>query len=735
MVLKRSSVWLLIGMIILSMVLPSLQAMAKEGEKSVDTSLASEEIEDSNEDVEVVEADEVEVEVIEKIEPTETAEPKKTVVDEKMEILVSSQWVNVPKGENPSPVTLSLVNTQTGEQVKSVTLANGEKSYLFDGLSKYGKDGSLNKYGLKSSEVANYKTTIDNYTATHTYIQSEAKDESAVEETKEIDKKLVAIMPMAIANPGHYNIGSNSIVVPSKIEGVSTNAHTLSELVWSNGDIVYAAIKSTHALEHMVLNGVITTAMDQYNANISIFVNRVEYKPNGLNGNTDDSHWTVFKFNLADLKLDDSGKYTFFVKGIGKGHDVGGTLLFEIPKENITGEKFWVGGTERPAITLQLKRHVSSGTKVDVETGVVNGNEATPWKYKWEKVSKYDPYGRQYIYTVDEVNIPPNYTKSLDGLRVTNTYDPTLVFVNVNKVWIGPATESVTIKLYADNVDTGKTVVLNGNNSWRDVFTGLNKFNDRSGDKINYSVEEVAIDGYSTVKTVAENGFTFTNTNDAKITVDVVKEWDGRKTDFVTITLVADGVDTTQTLVLNKDNDWGGSFKNLRRYDATSGKEIEYSVREKDVPDGYEVSYSPLVNGKITVTNTEKVGSLKVIKVDEDEELLSGATFELRDANGNLIGTETTGSSGEAYFGNLSWGDYQLIETKAPNGYRKLLQPISITIGPGDLLHIEKTVVNTKTGWQIPKTGGIGTAGFYGFGALVMALTLGFFLRKRKPTE
>jgi LPXTG-motif cell wall-anchored protein len=194
-------------------------------------------------------------------------------------------------------------------------------------------------------------------------------------------------------------------------------------------------------------------------------------------------------------------------------------------------------------------------------------------------------------------------------------------------------------------------------------------------------------------------------------------------------------VDTTQTLVLNKDNDWGGSFKNLRRYDATSGKEIEYSVREKDVPDGYEVSYSPLVNGKITVTNTEKVGSLKVIKVDEDEELLSGATFELRDANGNLIGTETTGSSGEAYFGNLSWGDYQLIETKAPNGYRKLLQPISITIGPGDLLHIEKTVVNTKTGWQIPKTGGIGTAGFYGFGALVMALTLGFFLRKRKPTE
>jgi hypothetical protein len=545
MVLKRSSVWLLIGMIILSMVLPSLQAMATEGAKSVDTSEPSEKIEDSTEEVGVVEAAEAdEVEVVEKTEPTETAEPKKTVVDEKIEILVSNLWVNVPKADNPPSITLSLVNTQTGEQVKTATLANGEKSYLFGGLSKYGKDGSLIRYGLKSSEVANYKTTIDIYTATHTYIQSEAKAESAVaepeeavaKETKEIDEKLVAVMPMAIANPGHYTIDPNAIVVPSKIEGVSTNAHTLSELVWSNGDIVYAAIKSTHALQHMVLNGVTTTAMDQYNAHIPIFVAGAEYKPDGLSGNTKDSHWTVFKFNLASLELDDSGKYPFKVKGIGGGHDVDGNLIFQIPKADVEGKKAWVGGTERPAITLQLKKHVGQEAKVDVRTGVVNGNESSPWTYKWLQLNKYDPYGREYIYTIDEKDIPPNYVKTLNGLTVTNKYDPTLVSINVNKVWIGPATESVTIKLYADNVDTGKTVVLNGNNAWRDVFTGLNKFNDRSGNKINYSVEEVAIAGYSTVKTVAENGFTFTNTNDAKITVDVVKEWDGRKTDFVTIT-------------------------------------------------------------------------------------------------------------------------------------------------------------------------------------------------------
>ena len=195
------------------------------------------------------------------------------------------------------------------------------------------------------------------------------------------------------------------------------------------------------------------------------------------------------------------------------------------------------------------------------------------------------------------------------------------------------------------------------------------------------------------------------------------------------------GVDTTQTLVLNEDNDWAGSFLDLRKYDATTGEEIMYSVVEYDVPEGYEVSYSTGDNGEYIVTNTEIVGSLTVLKINEANEALAGATFELLGADGKSIGIETTDSSGVVHFSDLAWGDYQLIETKAPDGYRKLLQPISITIGPGDSLHIEERVVNTEIGWEIPKTGGIGTAGFYGFGALVMALTLVFFLRKRKPTE
>ncbi|WP_172370595.1 Cna B-type domain-containing protein [Sporosarcina jiandibaonis] len=735
MVLKRSSVLLLIGMIILSIVLPSLQAMAKEGEKSDDTSQASEEIEDS--------AEEVEVKVVGKTEPIETTEPEKTVVDEKVDILVSNQWINVPESENPPSVKLYLVNKQTGEQVKSVTLGNVETSYLFGGLDKYDGDGALIEYAVKSGEVKGYETSVKNYTVTHSYIVLEKEEEISLGDDKVVgiddSARKTAVNTATIAScPGDtYEFDDSSVVVPIEIEK-STNDHTRSRIIWTNGNIVYAAINSTHKLKSMVLNGKSSMGMDQYNPTTKIYVNCIEYDPKvGIQGNTDDAHWTVFKFDLLELGLGDSEVYKFSVTSVqGGGHDIKeGNLLFKIPKKDVKGKKTWVGGTERPAITLMLMRQGK-----EFKSAIVNGTESpTAWAHTWTDVPVSDAYGRKYEYTVDEKTVPVNYVKLVELIGnewiVTNTYTPTLFNIEVEKKWIGPAAGSVTIKLFADDIDTGKMLDLNDANEWRASFSNLKEFHHITGEKINYRVEEVAIAGYSTLKTMTEKGFIFTNTNDEKISVDVVKEWDGRKTSSVTIKLLANDEDTSQTLLLNENNGWKGSFSDLRKYDAISGEEIRYSVVEQNVPDGYAVSYSPLVNGKIIVTNTEVVGSLKVLKVNESGEVLEGATFELWVKDGDHVGTKTTNSSGEIDFEGLAWGEYQLIETNAPNGYRKLLQPIEITIGPGDLLHIEKTVVNTLSGWIIPKTGGIGAAGFYGFGALLMVLTLGFFLRRRKPNE
>lgn len=609
------------------------------------------------------------------------------------------------------------------------------------------------------------------------------------------------ISPMAIGTPGHYTIDPNSIVVPAKIEGVSTNAHTLTEMLWANGDTVYFAVKATHNIQYMELNGVRSTVFDVYNPWISIFVDGTEYEPQGLSGNTKDAHWTVFKFNLADLNLDESGRYTFFIKGIGGGHDVGGHILIELPKTDVEGKKVWIGGTVRPAITLQLMGQVSGEEKHVLATGVVDGKETPAWTYNWTKIPTHDPYGRQYTFTVDEETVPVNYEKSIDGLTVTNTYNPKQINIDVNKKWIGPATESVTIKLLANEVESDKTLVLNEANKWSGSFTELNKYDDTTGDLIVYTVEELDIPGYtSKLSGSVEGGFTFTNINDEKTSVHVQKVWEGPEKGPITIKLLANGEETDKEIELKAPN-WSGDFVDLRKYDSVTGELIKYTVEEVDIPYGYEVKYSIGPDGIIIVTNnalkgakvtatyvdedgneiadpiilegyigetytteqkeitgyefkevhqdsdpvsgefteeeqtviyvyTKSLGSLTVEKVDEKGKTLAGATFKLYDSKNIEVGTFTTNQDGIIKFENLEWGTYTLVETKAPEGYRLLTNKITVEITKENL-HVEKTVENSLQDWSIPKTGGIGTLGFYGVGLLFMVAGVWTVLRRR----
>lgn len=726
------------------------------------------------------------------------------------------------------------------------------------------------------------------------------KEPAEKDEEEQVGEKSLEIMPMAIGAPGYYYTDPGAIVVPTELQGQSTNVHTKPMMLWANGDKVYVAVKLTHEPQYMELNGARNVSFERYDPWVPIYVDDTKHEPKDLNGNTKDSHWTVFEFNMEDLNLNDDGMYPFFVKGIGGGHDVGGYLLFKIPKVDVEAKKVWVGGTERPAITLQLMASSAGETPHVLKTGVVDGSETPAWTYTWTDVPEYDPYGRKYTFTADEETVPVNYTKSIDGLIVTNTYDPEMIDIPVNKEWIGPAAESVTftlfadgknsgqtitlqapdwsgaftglnkyddktgneivytieelnipgytsevtgsaedgftftntndetididvekkwigpgkdsvtiklfadgkeveelvlnadnewsgqfkdlrkydaktgeeivytaqevaitgyttkqsgsvdegftftnindatvqvevekkwigpaadsvtIKLFADGADTGKTLELTAETEWKGMFINLRKYDEQTGKEIAYSVEEVAIPGYSSETTgTAEDGFVVTNTNDETIDVDVEKKWIGPKTDSVSVQLLANGVATGDTITLNEGNNWFDSFKNVRKYDATSGEEISYTVEEIDVPENYDVDITK-ADGKFIITNTARFGSLTVEKVDENGEPLAGATFELKDSNGNVFGPFTTKGDGIITFEELEWGDYTLTETKAPEGYNKLTKGIKVTIN-GEHLHITEQVKNTPQGWDIPNTGGIGTLGFYGVGFILMA--------------
>ena len=107
------------------------------------------------------------------------------------------------------------------------------------------------------------------------------------------------------------------------------------------------------------------------------------------------------------------------------------------------------------------------------------------------------------------------------------------------------------------------------------------------------------------------NGFNITNTyTPAKTNVQVTKKWDdaddkdGKRPDSVTITLYADGQKTDKTLVLNKENNWTGSFAEVDEYKA--GKKIDYSVQEEPVGNGYVSEITGNQADGFTVTNTRK---------------------------------------------------------------------------------------------------------------------------------
>ncbi|HHD2754492.1 TPA: collagen binding domain-containing protein, partial [Clostridium perfringens] len=72
----------------------------------------------------------------------------------------------------------------------------------------------------------------------------------------------------------------------------------------------------------------------------------------------------------------------------------------------------------------------------------------------------------------------------------------------------------------------------------------------------------------------------------------------------------------------------------------------------------------------IQVTNQKISGGIKIIKVDsQDNNLLEGAEFVVKNSDGKVISTGTTNKDGIVEFKNLPYGSYTYEEIKAPEGY------------------------------------------------------------------
>ncbi len=82
-----------------------------------------------------------------------------------------------------------------------------------------------------------------------------------------------------------------------------------------------------------------------------------------------------------------------------------------------------------------------------------------------------------------------------------------------------------------------------------------------------------------------------------------------------------------------------------------------------------------------TFTNKLQIGSIKLIKTDQDGKGLVGATFTLYDSTGTAaIASAISQNNGSVSFSNIPLGDYIVRETKAPAGYLINKTDLTVTI-------------------------------------------------------
>ena len=267
-------------------------------------------------------------------------------------------------------------------------------------------------------------------------------------------------------------------------------------------------------------------------------------------------------------------------------------------------------------------------------------------------------------YEVKEIEAPFGYklnntvytiqtSVSKDNI-VTVKDEPITRDIKVSKTWVGNTGTQAVMHLYADNVDTGKSVALDTSNNWEYTFTGLRKYN--GNQEIQYSIKEDEMNFYMTSITGdMDNGFNVTNTWNEQ------HELPG---DAPTVEIPEFKI----TTFVNTNNEQIAEFENgfTDKKDEITFNGTKYIFKEK-LPDRdgirtyvYEEFHSEVPNDAPEVTIPE----LKVTRfVDEngtDIHELEENFVEKLDINGYVF-KETTETS------DIRTHVYSKVETEIPN--------------------------------------------------------------------
>ena len=340
-----------------------------------------------------------------------------------------------------------------------------------------------------------------------------------------------------------------------------------------------------------------------------------------------DSEGNLFSYTVKEVKVP---AYYTVDKEEAQFVDGKATLTNKRTPETteVTVKKVWddaknQDGLRPTTITLHL---LANGEKV--QTSTVSG-EGETWSHTFTNLPVYKN-GQKIIYTVTEDTVA-NYTATIDGTTITNTYKPGKTSLTVTKKWDdaenqdGLRPKTIKVKLYADGQKLGKEVELSEDNKWSYTFSDLDEKKD--GKTIQYTVKEIEVpEGYTqTVEATNPGQVVISNTHTpSKTKVQVTKKWDdannqdGIRPASITVRLYKDGAPTDQTLELSEANQWHGTFENLDVNAA--GKALNYTVKEENVPEGYTLSIDDKDPAHLVLTNKHEpnVTQVQVTKKWDD---------------------------------------------------------------------------------------------------------------------
>ncbi|MDO4803260.1 MAG: Cna B-type domain-containing protein [Lachnospiraceae bacterium] len=379
------------------------------------------------------------------------------------------------------------------------------------------------------------------------------------------------------------------------------------------------------------------------------------------------NNWTASAKDLPKYNKGEEIKYAWEEQSVPSGYVLGGTVTegtlttitntHKTEETSVTVTKYWddqdnADGFRPTSVDVVLVKGDDVANPIATATLSASNN----WTYTKTGLPAKEN-GELIVYNWKELNVPTGYgmTSVTSGnstsvsTTITNKHEVVKTEASVEKVWDdkknqdGKRPDSLVVKLMNGDEEVGN-VTLSEKNNWKDSIDNLPVYKD--GVKINYEwVEGDMPEGYSlSGKSYSESAdkseTVLTNTYaPGKTSATVKKVWDdandqdGFRPDDITVELLANGVATGITATLNAENKWEATITDLDL--KADGELILYTWEEEGVPAEYSQKSSQTTGTVTTLTNKHDTAGteVSVTKVWDDADNQDGIRPDALEVN------------------------------------------------------------------------------------------------------